>query len=839
MTNKTEIIKALQHISITEDKAAKEVLIAKFKYDFPGSLDWLEMFDEDNLTEIEKYQTTLPKIKGFEFVKSIGSGASGKVFSAIDLATKKQVAIKVPMVFLSKDQMHRFAHESRLLSRLTHKNIAQIYQSGMIEQDELPFIAMEFVDGNTIHQYCKDKQLDFKQIIELFKQVLDAVQYAHNKGIIHRDIKPENILVNENGDVKLLDFGIALATNNSTQQLTQLTKTGEIVGTLAYMSPEQVSGNDELDTRADVYSLGVVLYQLLSNSLPYQIDAGKIFSAISQIIEDLPKKLTTQNHKVDVNLATIVHHAIEKIPESRYQSPRDFKNDLDNWANGIGISVKKQSLWHSLKHLAKQHSAIVIGASLAILGLILGSVFAVSFAFKEHEARARAETNATANQKTVEFITTLFSKANPDRVYGDKLTLLQVIESADEKMLEKLNNVDVETKILLMLSEVYISLGRGKKSQAYLDRIKKLTPLESLTNNSQFKYAFIKSDINVYLSKYDENIIQIQNSLDENKFTLEQQARLKSELAFSLAMAGKLDESIEVLDSLKIIFDGNEFEEDNDFTFNTETFSLITRAKIFEEQSKFNESKKIYESLIGKFTLKFGSQHPQTLSAMNNLSVTEMNIGNLAKSFELLKTVVTGQSENLGEGHLVTLISKSNLLKLLISQGKLEEADVYSLTLIPEMSKHIGSTHKNTLIAKNLRAYLLEDLNKLKAAEELYIEMIADYKSIEDTGNPDYANVLNNSAMLYMKLQQNGKAKTLFEELMLNLDKNISKDHFYTILFSGNYGELLLTTEEYEKAKPLLELSYQGFLKNLGENHERTVNAKRRLEQLVTFSKNK
>ena len=314
MNNNTEeIIKALQNISAAKNQEAKTVLIAKFKHDFPENLDWLDMLADDKEKAFEKYQSHLPEISGYEIIKSIGSGASGQVFLAKDLTNNKKVAIKVPMVFLTADQMHRFEHESRLLSRLSHPNIAHIDKTGLIEKDNLPYIVMEYVNGKNIHRYCRDKNLGFKQIIELFKQVLDAVQYAHNKGIVHRDLKPENILVNENGEVKLLDFGIALTTDNSTQQLTQLTKTGEIVGTLAYMSPEQVSGHDELDTRADVYSLGVILYQLLSDSLPYEVDAGKIFSAISQIIEDLPKKLTTQNQKVDARLATIVHHAIEKI----------------------------------------------------------------------------------------------------------------------------------------------------------------------------------------------------------------------------------------------------------------------------------------------------------------------------------------------------------------------------------------------------------------------------------------------------------------------------------------------------------------------------------------------
>ncbi len=847
MGKKTEaIIKALQNISAAKEQGIKEVLIAKFKNDFPDNQDWLDMFSDNSVNEFEKYQAQLPEIEGYEILKNIGSGASGKVFLARDLSTDELVAIKIPMLFLSPEQMHRFAHESRMLSRLSHPNIARIDKTGMIIQDELPFIVMEYVKGKTIHQHCKDNQYNFKKIIELFKQVLDAVQYAHNKGIVHRDIKPENILVNEQGEVKLLDFGIALATNNATQQLTQLTKTGEIVGTLAYMSPEQVSGNDDLDTRADVYSLGVVLYQLLSDSLPYQVDAGKIFAAISQIIEDLPKKLTTQNHKVDANLATIVHHAIEKSPEERYQSPRDFKNDLDNWIKGEGISVKQQSLWYSLKHLAKQHKAIVTGAALAVLGLILGLVFAVSFAFKEQKARALADslaikeqnarhiaqTNEKTSQKTIEFINELFASADPEKIYGEKLTLLQVIDNAENTLKSELKNeFEVEVKIRETIIGVYFSLGQIDKVKKQMLKIKKVIPeIKSLESQKTHKFnlVMLQSGINIYENKFEKNIKYLERLVKSHEFDKQRISFLQVELSNSLFSSGKLESGLALITStLDELY--NTPNVDDKVLHN----ALSSKAMILDKMGDFKKSKHIYEKLKDSSIKAYGMKHPKTLTLFNNLATVERGLGHLAEAEKLFKKIIKIKQEVLGKNHLSTLVSQSNLLAIIVEQKKLQEADSFSLELTKKLEKSLGLTHKRTLEVNNMRAYLLEDLGKLAEAEKIYRSTLNKYKMDGVTTGPGLISLQNNLAMLLMKQSKYQESDKIFSQLIDNINVSLGKEHIYYPIMIGNYGELLLKMKRYKQAKPLLELSIKRLTQAFGENHQRTIKAKKRLVELA------
>lgn len=721
-TKTEEIIKALQNISAAENQQVKEVLIAKFKHDYPDSLDWLDMFSDDKVAEFEKYQTHLPEIEGYQLLKKIGSGASGQVFLATEINNNKKVAIKIPMIFLTAEQMHRFTHESHLLSRLSHNNIAHIDKTGMIEKDNLPYIVMEYVDGKTIHQYCKDKQLDFKAIIELFKQVLDAVQYAHNKGIVHRDIKPENILVNEQGEVKLLDFGIALATINATQQLTQLTKTGEIVGTLAYMSPEQVSGNDDLDTRADVYSLGVVLYQLLSDSLPYQVDAGKIFAAISQIIEDLPKKLTTQNHKVDANLATIVHHAIEKSPEARYQSPRDFKNDLDNWIKGEGISVKQQSLWHSLKHLAKQHKAIVTGAALAVAGLILGLIFAVSFAIKEQKIRKiaqanqiKAEINSQTNKRTSKFINKLLVSADPNSRYGDKLTMLQALDNAEQVIKEELiGEPRVELNIRTLLAHIYVSVGQHDKAIEHIKRAQEL--LKQFANNEDYaslNYDIKLSQINIFKdqNETDEQIRLIEEVLPTLSELPRDQFQMYNSLAYAYYTQGKIEKAEKIItNSLNSI--QPEIKKEDVLTIKS-TLAMLLRSK-----GEYKQARKLNESLLQEKIKLYGEDHRSVLTTLNSIANIDKELGDFDMAgATYLKIIAIEDKKEYGNSS-IPLTTKLNYLQVLIKNQENQQAYNYSQKLLAEMLVKLGKNHQLTIELRNNRAFLLENMGKLQEAKK-------------------------------------------------------------------------------------------------------------------------
>ncbi|MEM7205057.1 MAG: bifunctional serine/threonine-protein kinase/formylglycine-generating enzyme family protein, partial [Planctomycetota bacterium] len=301
------------------------------------------------------------------------------------------------------DVLARFAREAELLGRLKHPGIAQVFDAGTFDagHGSQPYFAMELVDGEPLTTYATGRALDLRSRCALLASVCDAVQHAHERGVIHRDLKPGNILVAEpdpgQPQPKVLDFGIARATEHGADDATLLTRTGMLVGTLAYMSPEQVSGDGEIDHRADVYALGVLLYELLTDELPLDVE-GRPLSEIMRIVrDDEPDRLGTRNTQLRGDVETIAATALAKEPERRYVSAAAMADDLRRYLADQPIAARPKSTWYYVRKFASRHRALVGGAAATLLVSVLGGITALVYAM---DARAQSE---IASARTEEF----------------------------------------------------------------------------------------------------------------------------------------------------------------------------------------------------------------------------------------------------------------------------------------------------------------------------------------------------------------------------------------------------------------------------------------------------
>jgi hypothetical protein len=318
------------------------------------------------------------RIGRYTVQRLLAQGGMGRVFVASQENPHRTVALKLlrPGI-ITPAILRRFDFEVELLGRLQHANIAHIYEAGVLDEDgeTLPFFAMEYIqEGRTLRDYAAAKRLSVAERLQLFCQVCAGVHYGHQRGVIHRDLKPDNLLVNGEGQVKIIDFGVARATDSDITTTTLHTQAGELLGTLQYMSPEQCDGDPrDLDVRSDVYSLGVVLYELLCGRPPYDLSHLSLTAAARRIREQEPELLHLADREGQRNLQAIVHRALAKDREDRYQSAAELALDLESHLAGDPIQAQSPSLFHRLGRFIGRHpvltTAVAVGVLVALLTL--------------------------------------------------------------------------------------------------------------------------------------------------------------------------------------------------------------------------------------------------------------------------------------------------------------------------------------------------------------------------------------------------------------------------------------------------------------------------------------
>ena len=319
----------------------------------------------------------------------------GTVYEAEQDNPRRTVALKVIRPGLvSPELVKRFSHEAQILARLQHSGIAQIYEAGMGE-DGQPFFAMEFIRGMPLDEYARSRGLSAAARLELLAKLCDAVQHAHDKGVVHRDLKPGNILVDETGQPKVLDFGVAHVTAADLLTTASRTQAGQLLGTLSYMSPEQIAADPAgLDGRSDVYTLGVILFELLAHRLPYQLAQLPVHEVARVIREQEPSRLGSIDTLYRGDVEIIVGKTLEKDKARRYASAGDLASEIRRYLRGEAILARPASAFYQFRKFARRHRALVVGASGIFMALVAGTVVSIAFALRAAENARVADGHA-------------------------------------------------------------------------------------------------------------------------------------------------------------------------------------------------------------------------------------------------------------------------------------------------------------------------------------------------------------------------------------------------------------------------------------------------------------
>ncbi|MBL9149833.1 MAG: protein kinase [Phycisphaerae bacterium] len=430
----------------------------------------------------------------------LGEGGMGVVYLAMQDQPRREVALKLlrPGVH-SRAGLTRFRREIELLGRMRHPNIAQVFDAGTAplawadgsRSQPLPWIALEYVRGASIAEFARRRGLATAERVDVFLKVCDAVQYAHGQGVIHRDLKPSNILVDERGEPKVLDFGIARSLEDaaSRERETAATQTGQVVGTLPYMSPEQVSGND-VDVRTDVYALGVVLFELLAGRLPLEVRTTSVAEAIEIIRRVDAPSLGSLNRECRGDLETIVAKALEKEPARRYATAGALADDLRRHLDDRPIEARPASALYQVAKFARRNRALVAAGAIAVSSLLAATILSVVWAVRatraegdatkalaesrrsEASARAALERAAKEEARSIESYGTLrdfFLAVEPTVAAGKQLTLREALDAALPRLTQpRGGDPQVFAEALEVLSRVYRGLGDLNRSERLL-----------------------------------------------------------------------------------------------------------------------------------------------------------------------------------------------------------------------------------------------------------------------------------------------------------------------------------------------------------------------------------
>jgi serine/threonine protein kinase/tetratricopeptide (TPR) repeat protein len=385
----------------------------------------------------------IPAVIGhYRIIRLLGEGGMGAVYEAEQETPRRTIALKIIKPgFGTPRHLRRFEQEAQALGRLQHPGIAQIYEAGTADTGWglQPYFAMEFIRGKTLREYVRERQLTTRQRLDLMARIAEAVHHAHERGLIHRDLKPGNIVVDETGQPKILDFGIARITDSDIEA-TRQTDVGQLIGTLAYMSPEQVLADPlQLDTRSDVYALGVILYELLAGDLPYDIGHSQLHEAIQTIRDTDPAPLSSIQRIYRGDIETIVAKALEKDKERRYASAADLAEDIRRHLANQPIKARPPSASYQLHKFYRRHKAGVIGTATAL-------VLAASSAVVTWRGTTRPA--ESVHLALLPFASSAETKSVSAEIMRDAAAQLSLIRGNSKKRFERASNASGATHVL-------------------------------------------------------------------------------------------------------------------------------------------------------------------------------------------------------------------------------------------------------------------------------------------------------------------------------------------------------------------------------------------------------
>jgi len=706
----------------------------------------------------------------YTLLETIGEGGTGIVFLAEQKEpVHRRLALKIIKLGMdTKQVIARFEAEWQTLAILNHPCIAKLFDAGFT-QDGRPFFVMEYVPGSRITDFSDRHELTIEQRLDVFLQVCDAIQHAHQHGVIHRDIKPSNVLVSEEDGKtvpKLIDFGIAKAIGPQLAERTFFTEQGQLIGTPEYMSPEQaeLSGR-HVDTRTDVYALGVLLYELLAGVAPIDPETlrSASFDQICRTIrEEEPHRPSTRLSSLDDaagavasarrraarsaivrtlrgDLDWITMKAIEKDPARRYQSVSSLANDIRRHLAHEPVTAGPPTAFYRIGKFARRHRPLVIGAAVVLLVLVAGIV---TTGWQAH----RAAEEAVTSRQVSAFIRDMLSSIDPARARGEAVTVRDVLDDASRRLRNSLpDRPRVRAELHGTIGNTYHAIGAYEAAEPHM-----------------------RAALDLY------------------------RAELGADHADTLSSQGNL-------------------------------------ALLLKDRGRLREAESVARNALGTAERKHGADSATAAQLTTNLGVIVHALKRLDEAEQLYRRALEQNTKLYGEEDRRTLIAMTNLGTLLMDKGDdpscLDEAEPLLTRCLEIRRRTLGNDHPDTLLSMQNLAALLSNQQRAQEAEALLREAVA---AAERVLGPTHPMTMRWSKNLAVALYMNGKvveAESILRGLLGSVCRELGEHHPDTLTALGTLAALLTATQQYEEAEQLARQCYDGTIAAYGRDHAEVAHA--------------